>query len=314
MRKSMKKLLVAAFMLAAFFALVPSVEAKAYGITQTNPSKNSITVTWEAKNDAINYSVYVGEDYSSLALVATLPATATSYTVTNLPAGCERCVQVKYTYKRTYSDTVYESSVGSEYNLRTIPDKIQNVRQEKWWYFIKTFDVTWDDQEAIDSYEYIIYKNTGKKLQSGKTTGIKCSSTKKISNTMVYKVKVRGTSTICGQTYTTPWSSYAYCFTQPRIKSVKVSGNKLTVKWDKINGATSYDVYVSTKKTTGYKKVATVGKSKSSATIKKFKGKKFKSSKTYYVYVAAAKKVGKKRYDSGRLYYWNSKSSGYGYF
>ena len=121
-------------------------------------------------------------------------------------------------------------------------------------------------------------------------------------------------STICGQTYTTPWSSYAYCFTQPRIKSVKVSGNKLTVKWDKINGATSYDVYVSTKKTTGYKKVATVGKSKSSATIKKFKGKKFKSSKKYYVYVAAAKKVGKKRYDSGRLYYWNSKSSGYGYF
>ena len=88
----------------------------------------------------------------------------------------------------------------------------------------------------------------------------------------------------------------------------------VTLKWAKINGATSYDVYVSTSKTKGYKKVKTVGKSKSSVTIKKFKGKKIKKSKKYYVYVAAAKKVGKKRYDSGRLYYWNSKDTKYGYF
>ena len=314
MKKYIQKLVLAAFVMAATIMLAPSVDAKAYGLTQVNPAKDSITVTWAAEENVINYYVYVGEDSSTATLYATLPATATSVTIRNLPAGCERYVQVKYTYKRTYNNTVGESSVGSDYDLRTIPDKVQNVRQERWYYYLKSFNFEWDDQEAIDKYEYVIYKNSGKKLKSDTTTSTSSSYSKKVSNEMVYKIKVRGTSTICGQTYTTPWSSYGYCFTQPRVKSVKATNGKLTIKWAKISGATSYDIYVSTKKTTGYKKVKTVGKSKSSTTIKKFKGKKIKKSKKYYVYVAAAKKVGKKRYDSGRLYYWNSKDKSSGYF
>ncbi|MBE5882141.1 MAG: hypothetical protein E7289_07555 [Lachnospiraceae bacterium] len=313
MKKSIQKVLMAAFVLAATLMLAPSVDAKAYGITQINPAKDSITVTWTAEPDATNYKVYVGESYSDAVLYAVLPATATQYTISGLPAGCEKYVAVKYTYQSSSGNT-YEYNVGSDYDLRTVPAKVTGVKQEKWWYFIKQFDVIWDDVESADSYEWIVYNNSGKKLKSGTATGNRFTYSKKVSNTMVYKVKVRAKSTICGKTYTTPWSSYGYFFTQPRVKSVKATNGKLTIKWDKISGATGYEVFVSTKKTTGYKKVKTVSKSKSSVTIKKFKSSKIKKSKKYYVFVKAIKKVGSRKYTSGKLYYWNSKNSSYGYF
>ncbi|MEE3472827.1 MAG: hypothetical protein VZR24_19455, partial [Butyrivibrio hungatei] len=45
------------------------------------------------------------------------------------------------------------------------------------------------------------------------------------------------------------------------------------------------------------------GGKKRSATISKFKKKKFKGTK-YYVYVVTRKKVGKRTYTSGSEYYW----------
>ena len=313
MKKSIQKLFAALFVMAATLILTPSVDAKA-ALTQVNPAKDSITVQWEPEDRVINYMVYVGTSSSDAALAATLPATATSYKIANLPAGVERYVKVEYTYKSSYGDKVYDSSVGSIWDARTIPVVVNNVKQERWYYYLKSFNVEWDKLEAADSYEYELYNSKGKKLKSGTTSSTSISHSKKVSNNMIYKVRVRATSKVAGQTYTTAWSPYCYCFTQPRVKSVKVSGNKLTVKWQKITGATGYDIYVSTKKTKGYKKVKSVGKNASSVTIKKFKGKKFKSSKRYYVYVAATKKANGKKYDSGRLYYWNSKDTSSGYF
>ena len=60
----------------------------------------------------------------------------------------------------------------------------------------------------------------------------------------------------------------------------------VVISWKKVSGANGYQIYVSTKKKSGYKKVADV--KKTSATIKKKKG-------IYYVKVRAFKKTeGKK--------------------
>lgn len=77
-----------------------------------------------------------------------------------------------------------------------------------------------------------------------------------------------------------------------KVKQVnaKVKKNKskksVVISWKKVSGANGYQIYVSTKKKSGYKKVADV--KKTSATIKKKKG-------IYYVKVRAYKKTeGKK--------------------
>jgi len=75
-----------------------------------------------------------------------------------------------------------------------------------------------------------------------------------------------------------------------------------------VNGATGYAIYVSTRPSSGYKLVKTVGAGKKSATIKKFKGKAFNKNQKYYVYVKTLKDLGGTVLSSRQAYCWNTKS------
>jgi len=78
----------------------------------------------------------------------------------------------------------------------------------------------------------------------------------------------------------------------------------LNVRWNKIAGVTGYDIYVSTKRDSGYKKVASVGRNTTRTNISRFNKKKFSKNKGYYVYVEAKKKVGKTTYKSNSRNTW----------
>lgn len=81
----------------------------------------------------------------------------------------------------------------------------------------------------------------------------------------------------------------------PKWKSAKsVKKKTATLTWKKSSKATGYEIYMSTKKNSGYKKVATVKNGKKvTYTKKSLKGKK-----TYYFKIKAYKKVGKTTYRS----------------
>lgn len=319
MRKSLKNVLKGCLIAAAAFLMLPGAKAEASSVVQTGATTNSITVRWDAPtNNVTSYQVYVGTSYSNAAFYRTFPASTTSCTITGLPSGVKKCVKVEYQYRK-YDGSSATSLVGSAYDVKTLPGKVTGVKQERWWYIILSFDFTWNKIEAADGYQYIVRTSSGKKFNSGELRYYpRCVSVNKISNQVIYTAQVRAYTNINGKKYYGAWSDPGYFFTQPRVSSLKVANNKLTVKWKKVSGATGYDIYVSTKPKTGYKKVKSVGKSKSSATITKFKGKKISAKKTYYVYVATKKKVGKTTYTSGKLYYWNCKGTKFdgrfGYF
>ena len=79
------------------------------------------------------------------------------------------------------------------------------------------------------------------------------------------------------------------------IKSLRKSGkNAVKITYKKVSGVSGYQIYMSTKKKSGYKKIATLSSKKSSYT----KGK-LKKGKKYYFKVRTMKKVsGKYRYSS----------------
>ena len=79
------------------------------------------------------------------------------------------------------------------------------------------------------------------------------------------------------------------------IKSLRKSGKKaIKITYKKVSGVSGYQIYMSTKKKSGYKKIATLSSKKSSYT----KGK-LKKGKKYYFKVRTMKKVsGKYRYSS----------------
>lgn len=73
------------------------------------------------------------------------------------------------------------------------------------------------------------------------------------------------------------------------IKSLKKSGKDgIKITWNKISGITSYEIYMSTKSTSGFKKITTLSSKKTSYTKTKLK-----KGKKYYFKVRTVKKVSK---------------------
>lgn len=297
MKSVTKGFITMLIMVAAF--CVTGMTTNATEVMQTNQTNNSVTISWPAEEDAIEYYVSIVKDgeTSQTSSRITVPAATTSYTFTGLQAGTEYRVSVEYKYQGYISS--YTGYVGITY-VKTKPVKVSGVKQDRWWYYVKSVDISWADQSAAD-YEYIIKNNKGKVVAKADTHSNNIYLSK-VSNTMVYNIQVRAYITVNGTKYYSEWSDKAYLFTQPMIKRAKISGGKLKLTWDKVNGVTGYDVYVSTKEKKGYKKVKSLNSKKSSVTISKLKGKKFSSKKTYYMYIVGKKKVGRRTYTSGRLY------------
>ncbi len=310
-------MLLGCMLLLALAVPMRRAEAESAGIWQVDPASDSITVQWNSMGDedtVVQYNVYVGTSAQDAVLFASFDSSVTTATVSGLAAGSTRYIKVTYDYWNPNQTRYYTKDVGYLSNARTTPAKVKNVRQDKWYLVARVFWARWDKLDSVDGYEYEVRTSGGKSVAKGTVAGpaVKVGG---ISNQKIYTVRARGYVDIAGQRRYGTWSGKIYCFTQPQVNKAAVSAdNKLTVKWDKVSGATGYEIYVSTKKTSGYKKVKTVDKSKTSATISKVNGKAVSAKRKYYVYVVAKKKVGTKTYRSGKLRYWNTKNTSVGYF
>lgn len=298
----MKKMKLLTGMMVMSLSLLMGVQAKA-SVGQTAETENSITVQWDAVDDAQQYTVRIGADYQDESgTPVVVPAGTNTYTFGGLKPGAEYYVSVDYTYQTSTGNT-YESTAGSG-RIFTKPGKVTGVNQEKWYYYINCVYFGWD--ECGDGYQYVVKNSKGKKFASGDTSS-KSTSVYKVKNTEMYQLKVRANRKVYRPGGTEeviwgPWSDTAYLFTQPMVKKLTVSGGKLKISFNKVSGLTSYDVFVSTKEKKGYKKVKTLKAKQTSLTVSKLKGKKFSYDKKYYVYIVGKKKVGKNTYTSGRNY------------
>ncbi len=139
------------------------------------------------------------------------------------------------------------------------------------------------------------------------SSGTTSTSVNNFINGYYYKYRVRpyvmcGTRRVFGG-----WSGYKYIGVEKKV-STKFNKKKkyVTLSISKVSNASSFTVYASTKKNSGFKKVKTVSAKKRSVTIKKVAGKKLKKNKVYYFKVVVNGKVGKKTVPSGysKVYSW----------
>ncbi len=314
--RSMSQMLLAVAAFVIVFSLGGDA-AKASSVTQSAQTTDSITVSWTNPTSSYTYSsryqvknYYVGYGTDSKTAQAmmdaqsiTLGADQTSYTISGLQAGSRYDVYVKCVY--TYNGgKQYDTRMSG--TVKTLPGKVTNLNQERWYRWALTCYVQWDRQDACDGYEYVWYNHKGKVLDQSTTTGTGFSE--KVKNYNTYTAKVRAYSTINNVVYYGDWSDEAFFFTQPSksnkdaVVNAKVSGSKMKISWKKMNGVSGYNVYVSTNPHSGYSKVASVKSNKSAVTIKKLKKKAFKSNKTYYVYVQAYKTKNGITYTTGVNY------------
>ena len=167
-----------------------------------------------------------------------------------------KTILVKSQSKVTY--VVNKLAVNTKYNFRV----------RAYIYYEEDYEDEEDeeDEEEWDDYEYGDYsKMTLKTLdKNGKGDKTAVSSTYEAAAHVSVKA--------------------------PKLKSVKSkAAKKAEVKWSKSNKATGYEVYVSLKKNSGYKRAGIIKKNKKAA----FTVKKLKSGRTYYVKVRAYVKNGR---------------------
>lgn len=154
--------------------------------------------------------------------------------------------------------------------------------------------ISWKKVSGASGYEVFQYNAKTKKYtkvatvkgtsytKSGLTTGTKYS----------YKVrayKTENKKNIYGN-YSKVVSAKPELSKVTGVKTVNISGKAIKVSWKKVNGASGYKLYRSTKKNGSYKLVKTL---KGSKTVK-YTNKKLKKGNTYFYKVRAYKTVGKK--------------------
>lgn len=178
----------------------------------------------------------------------------------------------------------------------------------------KEFQIAWDFDYSLNTYYQSGY-GVGYEMQitnlkgaeiatytsvSGDMGILSGDSTKygaNVSNSAMkskpFKVKVRSfIYDTAGQYTYSEFSKEKIIVPRPTIKGGKATGGGAKITWNKIKGAKSYTVYLSSNNGKSFKKVTTT--KSTSATISNLK-----RYKDYYVYVQADKvKCNKKRYNS----------------
>lgn len=146
----------------------------------------------------------------------------------------------------------------------------------------------------VDSVEgYAIYNSSNRLVARTTATSY---TVKKLSAMKSYSYRVRPYKVSDGATYFGDFSNTVSVVTLPPTPSkVKATaGSKQAkVSWARIKGVSGYEVYRSTKKSSGYKRVTTIKK----ASTTSYTNKKLKKNKRYYFKVRAYRTVnGKKLY------------------
>lgn len=159
-------------------------------------------------------------------------------------------------------------------------------------------------QSSADGYQIYLYNQKGKCVKKKKIVA-KDSSIQRCTfyslKDNYYSIKVRAYKELNGKIYYGSWSGKNYALRQPKCAAKPVN-NGVYIRWEKVKGATGYDVYMCTEKFGEYKKVATAGTNTTMVLVKKINKKKFKKGQLYYYYVIAKKKVGKATYESALSY------------
>lgn len=195
-------------------------------------------------------------------------------TKTNADEAGQIKVGTKITFDRDVNE--FKPSGGGRYWIYYTTDGSEPTRESAIYNF-NNFDFG----QAYEEINYPVFQTAGPVTIKAKVFG----SGKKDSEIATFHLQV-----VDEQPQPAPKPSVG----KPAIKSLKLKGKTITVKWTKVTGASGYEIYRATKKSGKYKKIKTVTKAKTVT----FTNKKLKKKKTYFYKVRAYKTVAGKKYYS----------------
>jgi len=194
-------------------------------------------------------------------------------------------------------DSIRNNDGGSYSNNATLysaamaPAKVSGLYQRNWYCYICSLDTAWTKQQSVTGYQYELYNYKGALIKSGNSKSYSAYANFSNLALQTYRMRVRAYTTFNGRTSYGAWSDMLEIVPPVKKLTGKSKKKKITLKWSKVPGATSYTIFVSRNRDSGYVATKTVSAKKNKVTINKMGKKKLKSKKWYYVYVRPNRKV-----------------------
>ncbi|MCM1114799.1 MAG: fibronectin type III domain-containing protein [Clostridium sp.] len=257
-----------------------------------------IRVYWNKVSNATGYQIYWAKDSGFKNIIAKTnisSGSTTSYTGSNFTAGTTYYIKVR-ALKKSGSTTTYGSWSDvrtAKYSSVTTPSSVSTSAKN-------TTSVTlkWTKVSAATGYQLMLYKNgvweeaawISSNTNSYKVTGLSAGKS--------YSFKVRAYITKNNVRNYSGWKEYKVS-TNSSATPAKVTVNttvipsttQIKISWNKVSGATGYQIYWA--KDSGFKNVI-AKTSISSGSTTSYTGKGFTKGNTYYIKIRALKKSGSK--------------------
>lgn len=285
---------------------LPEAPAKPDSVIQTGATANTVTLTWSAVANVTGYEVrqYVG--YNNEPVVADVPATqGTSAVIGGLAYNVSNRYNVYSYVIAPNGQKVYSSDYAYLWGVKTLPRAYASGEFGISYLYTglkeTDFRASAVDSNADDYVFQLKNKKTNKTVFTGKDLKMTSATKNKF-----LKYRVRGYININnGQSKAYgPYSGYKYFAWMEGLGAKRV-GKKRSVKvsWKKVQGASGYDIQISTSRDGGYKKVKSVSAKSNSVVVSKYGKKSLKKNQDYYILITPKTKVGKKTVKSEAKWY-----------
>ena len=258
-------------------------------------------MTWNklTSKAADGYKLYISNSLKGkYSLIKTISdVSVNSYKCSSLVSGTtyyfKLCAFKKIDGKIYEGPYVGRSKTTSGYKL-TVPKSFKMSSQTT-----SSIKLSWKKNTTkIDGY--MIYRSTKKssgfkKIKTIKDTSVTSFTDKKLSAGKTYYYKISSFRKYNGETCVSA-DAFVTASTKTKAPSIKSltpkKAKKMLIKWGKVSSASGYEVYMSTKKSSGFKKIYTGAKTS-------YTKSSLKKGKNYYFKVRTYKTVdGKKVYSA----------------
>ena len=235
------------------------------GVTFSNPTSSSYTISWKKSSGASGYRVYKKDARTGkYTLIASVKGTTAIINDRN-PGAHDECVVRAYV-------NVGKATILSEYketvNAVTKPSKVTSLKQKSTK--DSGYTLTWTAVSGADGYCVYKYDSAKKKYVKAATVTSNKYTVKNLKPGKTAKYKVRAFVTLSKDRYYGSYSSVLTAVTSPsktaKLSLSKNSGSKYTVKWSKATGAAGYGIFRYNSKSKKYICISTT--TKTSATVK----------------------------------------------
>lgn len=246
--------------------------SKTTALKAKKTTANSITLSFNAVDGATEYIVSYSTDGKKW---KTQTTTSNSVTLKSLSSGTVYQLKVKAFNKNSglYGE---ESSI---LKVTTNPAKVTKLKATKTT--STTVTLSWNKTNGATGY-VVAYSTNGKKWKTVKAS--KNSVTvKKLKSNKKYYFKVKAVKGSLSGEYSSKLTASTRVAAVKGLKAKSKTKTSITLSWNKVSGATGYEVWQLVGKK--WKKVGTIKKGKTTT----YKVKKLKKNKTYKFKVRAVK-------------------------